>query len=155
MANAPGAKKKAGQQKLLPCYVGVTDGKDSKGVKTTHTHYVLIADRVATRLGIKGKAVKKPGSSDVVDNGVVYQTNRKKAKGTGSVEAKRYLKQCEKKITIYCKGTVRNSKGKDVPETYSVGFPSGVPLRLIKKFLESNCPNVVRYGTGSQLYQVR
>jgi hypothetical protein len=155
MANAPSAKKKAGQSKLLPCYIGVTEGKDPKGVKTTHSHYVLIAERVATRLGIKGKSIKKPGGSDVIENGIVYQTNRKKAKGTGKVEAKRFLKQYQKKIMLYCKGTVKNTKGKDVQETYSVSFPSGVPLRLIRKFLEDNCPNVVRYGTGNQLYQVR
>ncbi len=155
MASATSAKPKKGTKKLIPCYVGITDGQDAKGVKTTHTHYVLIDSKVASRIGIKGASVKKPGGSDAVEHGVVYQTNRKKAKGTGKVEAKRYLSQGKRKIKLYCKGTVKDKQNKQVQETYSVGFPLGVPLRLIKKFLQDHCPNVVRYGTGNELYQVR
>lgn len=156
MAASPSAKKKAGGgNKLIPCYIGVTDGKDSKGQKTSHTHYVEIDEEVAKRLGIKGKSIKKPGGSDRTENGIVYQTNRKKPKG-GTTEAKRALKQYKKTIILYCKGTVKNKKGKDVQESYSVGFPSGVPLRLVRKFLEDHCPNVARYQPKSgDLYQVR
>jgi hypothetical protein len=154
MASAPSAKVKKGFQKLLPCYIGITNGKDAKGKPSTTTHYVLINDRVANRLGIT-VAIKKPGGSDTLEFGVVYKKNRKRPKGGSVVEAKRFLKQYKKKITLYCKGTVKNSIGKDVQESYSLSFPSGIPLALIRVFLQKNCPNVVRYGTGTQLYQVR
>jgi hypothetical protein len=154
MASAPSAKRKKGLQKLLPCYIGITNHKDDKGKKFTSTHYVLINDRVATRLGL-ATATKKPGGSDASEFGIVYKKNRKRPKGGPLVEAKRFLKQYKKKITLYCKGTVKNSAGKDVQESYTIGFPSGVPLALIRVFLQKNCPNVIRYGTGSELYQVR
>jgi hypothetical protein len=156
MAAAPSAKTKPGQRLLLPFYCGITEGRDLKNKPYKHTHYVLIADKVAARLGIKQKSIVKPGSADAIINGVVFQKNRKKSVGDKKdVEAKRYIKQCKHKITAYCKTTVKNKLGKDVPETYSIGFPSNVPLRLIIKFFNLNAPNVVRIGTGGNLYQVR
>jgi hypothetical protein len=156
MANAPSAKVKAGQQKLLTFYVGLTESKSLQGGKATkHTHYVLIDEKKALRLGTKGKGTVKPGS-DAKVNGIIIQTGKKKSTGDKkSFEAKRYITQYSKSITAFCKGRVKNSKGKDVQETYSIGFPSNVPIRLIIEFFKKNCPNVVRIGTGGQLYQVR
>jgi hypothetical protein len=155
MASAPSAKRKKGSNKLLPCYLGVTKEKVA-GKVTSVTHYILIPERIATRLGLTA-AVKKPGPSDSMEYGVVYKLNRKKPKktGAGQVEAKRFIKQYKRKITLYCKAFVKNAQGKDVRESYTLGFPTGVPLTIIRKFLEKNCLNVVRFGTGSQLYQVR
>jgi hypothetical protein len=156
MAAAPSAKSKPGQRLLLPFYCGITEGKDLQNKPYKHTHYVLIADKVATRLGIKSKSIVKPGAADAIVNGVVFQKNRKKSTGDKKpVEAKRYLTQCKRAITAYCKSTVKNKAGKDVQETYSIGFPSNVPLRLIIKFFNINAPNVIRIGTGGNLYQVR
>jgi hypothetical protein len=156
MASAPGAKSRKGSQKMLPCYIGVTSEKDATGKKRSVTHYVLINDRVAPRLGLKG-VVKKPGGSDTVEFGIVYKLNRRKPKqkGAGSVESKRYITYYKRKITVYCKAFVKNKQGKDVRESYTLNFPSGLPLSSIRKFLQNNCKNVIRYGTGSQLYQVR
>jgi hypothetical protein len=155
MANAPSAKEKPGRQVLLPFYVGITESKDLKGQTSKHTHYVLIEKNKATRMGIKQAGTVKPGA-DAKVNGIVFQLNRKKATGDKKpYEAKRYIKQCKRSITAYCKGTVKNKKGKDVQETYSIGFPSGVPIRLIRQFFEKTAPNVVRIGTGGNLYQVR
>jgi hypothetical protein len=156
MANAPSAKSARGASKLLPFYIGISDSKPLKGGTVKHTHYVMIEAKKAARLGIKGKFIVKPGGSDVIENNVVYQKNRKKSTGNKQpVEAKRHVKQGHKPITAYCKGTVKTKAGKEVQETYSVGFPSNVPLRLIIAFFNKNCPNVERIGTGGNLYQVR
>jgi hypothetical protein len=156
MTSAPSAKVKAGQRLLLPFYCGITEGKSLKNEPYKHTHYVLIEQKVAARLGIKAKSIVKPGAADAIVNGIVFQKNRKKSTGDKkNVEAKRFLTQCKRKITVYCKSTVKNKAGKDVQETYSIGFPSNVPLRLIIKFFNINAPNVVKIGTGGNLYQVR
>jgi hypothetical protein len=81
MAAAPSAKSKPGQRLLLPFYCGITEGKDLKNQPYKHTHYVLIAEKVAARLGIKQKSIVKPGSADAIVNGVVFQKNRKKSVG--------------------------------------------------------------------------
>ena len=155
MAAAPITTAKSLKRLLKPFYIGQTTGKDLKNKPYSHTHYVLIESAVAERLGLKGKSLIKSGS-DAGADGVVFQVQRKKSVGDKKpYEAKRYLKQCKKKITLFCKGTVKNKKGKDVQETYSVGFPTNVPLRLIIKFLNKYAPNVIRIGTGGNLYQVR
>jgi hypothetical protein len=155
MAAAPITTAKSLKRLLKPFYIGQTTGKDLKNKPYSHTHYVLIEATVAERLGLKGKSLIKSGADAGVD-GVVFQVARKKSVGDKKpYEAKRYLKQCKKKITLFCKGTVKNKKGKDVQETYSVGFPTNVPLRLIIKFLNKYAPNVIRIGTGGNLYQVR
>jgi hypothetical protein len=156
MASAPSAKRKAGQRLLLPFYCGITDSKPLKGPATRHTHYVLIEEKVAERLGIKSKSIVKPGGADAIVNGIVFQKNRKKTVGDKkAVEAKRFIKQGKRTITAHCKGTVKNKAGKDVQETYSISFPSGVPLTLIIKFFNSNAPSVTRISTGGNLYMVR
>jgi hypothetical protein len=155
MAAAPITTAKSLKRILKPFYLGQTTGKDSKGKPYSHTHYVVIEATVAERLGIKGKSIIKPGGDAGID-GIVMQLQRKKSTGDKKpYEAKRYLKQCKKKITLFCKSTVKNKKGKDVQETYSVGFPTNVPIRLIIKFLNAKAPNVIRIGTGGNLYQVR
>lgn len=156
MANAPSAKAGVGQKKLLPFYVGISDHKSLTGVVTKHTHYVMIEAKKAARLGIKSKGLSKPGAADVLENNVIYQTNRKKSTGDKKdVTAKRPVKQGHKSITAYLSTTVKTKKGKEVTETYSIGFPSSVSLGLILKFFKANCPNVVRIGSGGNLYQVR
>jgi hypothetical protein len=156
MANAPEARPKKGKRKLAPFYVGITQVKSLDKKNVSHTHYVLIDERVFGRLGLQRKQVAKPGGSDVINRNVVYQLNRKKSTGDKKpVVAKRFITQSSKSITAYCKGFVKNKQGKDVPESYSIGFPSNVPLRLIIKFFKDFCFNVVRIGTGGNLYQVR
>jgi hypothetical protein len=156
MANAPSAISKAGQRRLLPFYCGVTESKPLTGAAVKHTHYVLIDEKKAFRMGIKAKSIVKPGGADSIQNGIVFQKNRKKSTGDKKpVEAKRHITQCQKSITVFCKGTVKNKKGKEVQETYSVGFPSNVPLRNIIEFFNKNAANVMRIGTGGNLYQVR
>jgi hypothetical protein len=155
MAAAPITTAKSLKKLLKPFYIGQTTGKDLKGKPYSHTHYVVIEAAVAERLGIKGKSLIKPGADAGVD-GIVMQLQRKKSTGDKKpYEAKRYLKQCKRKIIVFCKGTVKNKQGKDVQETYSIGFPTNVPLRLIIKFFNKYAPNVVRIGTGGNLYQVR
>jgi hypothetical protein len=153
MASAKIAKPGVGKQRLIPHYLGVTDGKNAKGKQVSITHYVVIDKSVGTQLGIKD-SVKKPGGSDAYEHNVVHKKNKRNPRGSALIEAKRYLKRCKRSIKLFCKGTV-TVNGKQVQETYIVGFPTGVPLRLIRKFLVEKCPNVVRYGTGTQLYQVR
>jgi hypothetical protein len=156
MANAPSAKIKKGKRKLLPFYVGVTDSKSLKNKASRHTHYVLIDERVTTQLGIKGTGIVKPGGSDGIKDGVVFQKNHKKSTGDKKpFVAKRYLTQCQKSITAYCKNYVKNKAGVEVQESYSIGFPSNVPLNFIIKFFKEKAPNVVKIGTGGNLYQVR
>jgi hypothetical protein len=156
MTSAPSAKPGVGKKNLLPFYVGLTEGKNLKNKPYKHTHYVLIDERVATRLGIKGKGSSKPGAADTLSGGVIFQNNRKKAKGGKTdITAKRYITQCTKSITVYCKASVINSQKKLVPESYSIGFASSVPLRLIIKFFKDKAPSVLRIGTGGNMYQVR
>jgi hypothetical protein len=156
MANNPIAKPKRGKRELNPYYCGITEGKDLKGTAYRHTHYVLIEKLTAKQLGIKADFILKFGGTDSNNRGVITQSNRKPSKKGGKlVTAKRYITQCSKSITAYCKGVVKNSKGKDVSETYSIGFPSNVPLRLIIKFFKTNCLNVIRIGTGGNFYQIR
>jgi hypothetical protein len=156
MANAPSAKVKKGKRKLLPFYVGITEGKTLKNKPYKHTHYVLIDERVTPRLGIKSQSKVKPGNTDQINDGVVFQKNRRKSVGDKKpYTAKRAVKQCQKSITAYCKSFVKNKQGEDVPETYSIGFASNIPLRLIIKFFKDNAPSVVRIGTGGNQYQVR
>lgn len=156
MANAPSAKSGAGKSKLLPFYVGISTGKTLAGVETKHTHYVLIEAKKAARLGIKAKSIVKPGGADIIENNVVYQKNRKKSTGDKQpVEAKRVVTRGSKSITAHCKSKVKTKAGKEVAETYSVGFPSNVPLRLIINFFNKQCPNVERINTGGNFYQVR
>ena len=76
MTSAPSAKPGVGKKNLLPFYVGLTEGKDLKNKPSKHTHYVLIDERVATRLGIKGKGSSKPGAADTLSGGVIFQNNR-------------------------------------------------------------------------------
>jgi hypothetical protein len=156
MANAPSAKIKKGKRKLLPFYVGVTDSKSLSGKASRHTHYVLIDQRVSTQLGIKGLGIVKPGGSDGILDGVVFQKNRKKSVGDKKpVIAKRYLTQCQKSITVLCKNFVKNKAGVLVQESYSIGFASNIPLSFIIKFFREKAPNVSRISTGGNLYQVR
>jgi hypothetical protein len=156
MATAPSAKRGLGKRNLLPFYCGLTEGKDLKNKPYKHTHYVLIDERVATRFGITVKGSSKPGAADTLAKGVVFQNNRKKTKGDKKdITAKRYLTQCSKSIKVECKASVLNAQKKLVPESYSIGFPSNVPLRLIIKFFKDKAPNVVRIGTGGNLYSVR
>jgi hypothetical protein len=156
MANAPSAKPKKGKRKLSPFYVGITQNKSLTNKITSHTHYVLIDERVVPQLGLKRKEVAKPGGSDVINKGIVYQLNRKKTTGDKkAVTAKRFIIQSSKPITAYCKNYVRDKNGKEVQESYSIGFPSNVPLRLIIKFFKDFCFNVTSIGTGGNRYQVR
>jgi hypothetical protein len=156
MANAPSAKVKKGKQKLLPFYVGITKGKTLANKDYQHTHYVLIDERVTPRLGIKNQSKVKPGNADQINDGVVFQKNHKKGVGDKKpYTAKRVVSQCQKSITAYCRSFVTNKQGKQVPETYSIGFASSIPLRLIIKFFQDNAPNVIRIGTGGNQYQVR
>jgi hypothetical protein len=156
MANAPSAKSAAGGSKLLPFYIGISTSNALVGKPVKHTHYVLIEAKKAARLGIKAKSIVKPGGQDLIENNIVYQTNRKKSVGDKKpVEAKRVVKQYGRSITAYCKSKVKNKAGKEVAETYSIGFPSGVPLRLIIEFFNKQCPNVERINTGGNFYQVR
>lgn len=156
MANAPSAKVKKGKRKLLPFYVGVTDSKSLKNKASRHTHYVLIDQRVATQLGIKPNQIVKPGGSDGIQDGIVFQKNHKKSTGDKkNFIMKRYLTQYQKSITAYCKNFVLTKAGKEVQESYSIGFPSSVPLSFIIKFFKIHAPNVVKIGTGNNLYQVR
>ena len=155
MASAQVAKRKVGSRNLLPFYVGITEGKDLKGVPYKHTHYVLIDAVVATQLGIKAKGLSKPGAADLLVKGQILQTNRKKAKGDKQpVTARRYITQSSKPILAECKQLIVNSKQKRVQESYSIGFPSNVPLRLIIKFFKTYCPNVQRISTGGNFYQI-
>ncbi|NJR31623.1 MAG: hypothetical protein HC778_00530 [Chamaesiphon sp. CSU_1_12] len=156
MTAAPSAKPKVGTRNLLPFYVGITRGRNLKGVAYAHTHYVLIDQKVATQLGIKAKGSSKPGATDTLLRGIVYQNNRKKTKGDKkNVVAKRYITQSKKSITVTCKQLVLNSKQKLVSETYTIGFASSIPLRLILEFFKKNAPNVIKIGTGGKSYQIR
>ena len=156
MTSAPSAKPGVGKKNLLPFYVGLTEGKDLKNKPYKHTHYVLIDERVATRLGIKGKGSSKPGAADTLSKGVIFQNNRKQTKGDKKdITAKRHITQCTKSITVYTKILILNSKGKYVHESYSIGFASSIPLRTIIKFFKDKAPNVLRLGTGGKMYQVR
>jgi hypothetical protein len=156
MANAPSAKPKKGKRKLSPFYVGLTEGKDLKNRLYKHTHYVLIDERVVPQLGLKRKELLKPGSTDFSRKGVVFQSNHKKSKGDKKTfTMKRFITQSSKPITAYCKAYVKDKKGNDVQESYSIGFPSNVPLRLIIKFFKDFCFNVTSIGTGGNRYQVR
>jgi hypothetical protein len=156
MASSPSAKRVVGSRNLLPFYVGITEGKDLKGTAYKHTHYVLIDEAVATRLGIRAKGISKPGAADLLIKGQILQTNRKKAKGDKKpITARRYITQSSKTIIVECKELVINSKRQRVQESYSIGFPSNVPLRLIIKFFATNCPNVQRISTGGNYYQVK
>ena len=155
MAAAPITQAKGRKVSLRPFFIGLTKGKDLKGKDYTHTHYVLIESLVAEQLGIKKKSIIKPGADAGVD-GIVFQVARKKSRGDKKpYEAKRNLQRGKKEITVFCKGTVKNKQGKDVQETYTIGFPRSVPLRLIRGFFAKEAPNVVRIGTGGNLYQVR
>jgi len=154
MAASSSGKAGAGLHKLLPFFVGITKHKPLKGAETQTTHYVAIEQKVASRLGTKSKGTAKTnGGADVLENNIVYQTNRKGKKGNHT--AKRVVGRCGKPITAYLNTTVKQKNGKEVPESYTIGFPSGVPLGLIIKFFRDNCPNVVRIGTGGNMYQVR
>ena len=156
MASAPSAKVKKGSRKLLPFYVGITEQKALDNKTYRHTHYVLINETVATRLGIKGKSKVKPGGTDTISDGLVFQKNHKKGVGNKKVyTTKRIVKQCQKSITVYCKGFVKNNKGKEVPESYSIGFATNIPLRTIIKFFFDIAPSVIKIGTGGNQYQVR
>lgn len=156
MTAASSAKPGVGKRNLLPFYVGITRGKNLKGVAYAHTHYVLIDQKVADRLGIKAKGSSKPGATDTLLRGFIYQNNRKKTKGDKeNIVSKRYITQNSKPITVTCKELVLNSKQKLVSETYTIGFPSSVPLRLIIQFFNKNAPKVIRIGTGGKSYQVR
>lgn len=156
MANALNAKIKKGKQKLLPFYVGVTDSKSLKNKASRHTHYVLIDQRVATQLGMKSLGIVKPGNSDSLIDGVVFQKNRKKTVGDKkAVTAKRFITQCQKSIKVICNKFVKNKAGEEVPESYSIGFPSNVPLSFIIKFFKDKAPNVIKISTGGNSYQIR
>jgi hypothetical protein len=140
----------------LPFYVGITEGKTLKNKAYKHTHYVLIESKVATRLGIKNQSKVKPGNADTINDGVVFQKNRKKSVGNKKVyTAKRVVKQRQKSITVHCKAFVKNTKGEEVPESYSIGFATSIPIRTIVKFFFDNAPSVIKIGTGGNQYQVR
>jgi hypothetical protein len=153
MTAAASGKAGIGNRKLMPFYVGISEHKSLANVVSKHTHYVMIEQKVAVRLGLKQKGSSKPGGSDVLEANLVHQTNRKGKKGTHT--AKRVISQGKRKITAHLDTTVKNKAGKEVTETYSMGFPSGVPLRLIIKFFKDNCPRVARINSSGNMYQVR
>jgi hypothetical protein len=156
MTSAISAKVKKGGRKLSAFYIGRTESKSLANKITKHTHYVLIDAKVAPQLGLKLKETVKPGGLDFARRGVVFQSDRKKTTGDKQpYQAKRFIKQSSKSITAYCKAYVKNKAGKDVQESYSIGFPSNVPLRLILKFFKDFCFNVTSIGTGNNRYQVR
>jgi hypothetical protein len=156
MAAALSAKPKKGKRQLSPFYIGTTQSKSLTNKIVSHTHYVLIDGKVVTQLGLKLKQTAKPGGLDFIRNGLVFQSNRKKTTGDKRpMVAKRFVQQSSKPITAYCKTYVKDRNGKEVQESYSIGFPSNVPLRLIIKFFKDFCFNVTSIGTGSNRYQVR
>jgi hypothetical protein len=156
MASAPSAKPKKGTRTLSPFYIGISTSKSLANEQTKHIHYVLIESKVVPQLGLKLKQTVRPGGLDFVRNGVVFEANHKK--GTGNKQpypAKRFIKQSSKPITAYCKGYIKNKKGKEVQESYTIGFPSNVPLGLIIRFFKDFCFNVTSIGTGNNRYTVR
>jgi translation initiation factor IF-2 len=154
MARDPALKVKPGEGKLLPFFIGTTEGKTKKGKVVNRVHYVLIQSAVATKLGMTKKAIIRQGTDSTVDAVVFRNTTRKTATKTTKGQTKRYLQRGSKPIELYLNNKVKTKSGDTAWESYIVGFPSGVPLRLIIKFLRDNCPKVVRMNTGSNFYGV-
>jgi hypothetical protein len=155
MARDPALKVKVGESKLQPYFIGTTQGKNKKGKVVNHVHYVLIQPAVATKIGMTKKSILRSGTDSTVD-GVVFR-NATKTTGTKTTtgQTKRYLQRGSKPIELYLNNRVKTKSGDTTWESYIVGFSSGVPLRVILKFIRDNCSKVVRINTGSNFYGVR
>lgn len=155
MARDPALKVKPGDGKLLPFFIGTTKSKNKKGKEVNHVHYVLIQAAVATKLGISKKSIIRPGTDSTIDAVVFRNTTRKTGTKTTTGQAKRYLQRGARTIELYLNNRVKTKDGDLAWESYNVGFPSGVPLTLVLKFIRDNCSKVVRFNTGSNFYGVR
>jgi translation initiation factor IF-2 len=155
MARDPALKVRPGEGKLLPFFIGTTQGKNKRGKVVNHVHYVLIQSAVATKLGISKKAIIRNGSDSTVDAVVFRNSTRKVGTQTKTGQAKRYLQRGSKPIELYLANQVKTPSGDKAWESYVVGFPSGVPLTVILKFVRDNCSKVIRINTGSNFYGVR
>jgi hypothetical protein len=156
MAKDPKIKIGVGDRRLQPYFIGTTDGKNAKNVAVKHTHYVLIETWKAAKLGISKKAILREGLDSTVDGVVFRNTNRKTTQTNKKGKAKRHIERGGRAIEMYLNNRVKSKDGlKESWETYTVGFPSGVPLRVILKFIRDNCSKVVRINTGSNFYGVR
>jgi hypothetical protein len=152
------ALKRSGEAILLrPYFIGITEGK-YKGKPVKHVHYVMIKSNVAVKIGLTKKYLLRDGSDSVVD-GVVFRNvnKRKNSKSkTGVTTAKRGLHQYSKSITVILDKIVKSKDGLTTDfESYDIGFPSSVPLRMIIKFFRDNCPKVMRIKTKGNMYGVR
>jgi hypothetical protein len=155
MARDPALKVKPGDGKLLPYFIGTTKSKNKKGKAVNRVHYVLISFAVATKLGISKKSIIRQGSDSTIDAVVFRNATRKIGTKTTTGQAKRYLQRGGKSIELYLNNQVKTRSGDTAWESYIVGFPSGVPLTVILKFVRDNCSKVVRFNTGSNFYGVR
>ncbi len=155
MARDPNLKVKPGESRLAPFFIGTTKSKNKKGKTVEHVHYVLINPGVATKLGISKKLILRSGTDSTIDGVVLRNTTRKTGTKTTTGEAKRYLQRGAKTIELYLNNRIKLKNGDYAWESYNVGFPSGVPLTLILKFIRDNCSKVVRFNTGSNFYGVR
>jgi hypothetical protein len=157
MAAAAEARIKPGQEYYYPYYVGTSVHKPLTGGTVRHTHYVLIRKKVAARMGMRVAVFVK--GSDTNRDGVVF--NRERKAGTNAIDktkkvlSKRYIERGGGKvITAYCDKMVRNKAGKLVQESYSIGFPSGVSMDMIRAFFIKNTKNVVKIKAKGSFYAV-
>lgn len=140
---------------LSPYYLGAQTAT-KKGGKLS-SHYVMISPLVAPRLGIKGKATRKP--TDKLLGGAIFDTNRTYSKGEGAgkgkTNAKRFIEQGSKPVDLYTGNYVKNAKGKDVKEFYTVGFPSSLTMVNIIFFVNKQMPLVKYMKHGGRTYVSR
>jgi hypothetical protein len=155
MARDPALKVKVGDSKLQPYFIGTTQSKNKQGKLLNHVHYVLIQPAVATKIGMTKKSILRQGTDSTVDGVVFRNSTRKVGAKTTNGQAKRYLQRGSKSIELYLNNRVKMKNGDTTWESYIVGFSSGVPLRVILKFIRDNCSKVVRINTGSNFYGVR
>jgi hypothetical protein len=151
------AKKilKGSQGLLSPFYLGAR--RPTKQGGKLHSHYVLINPLIAPRLGIKARSTHKP--TDEIVAGAVFDTKRKYGKGTEkgkfTTTAKRFITQGEKSVELFTGNYVKNSKGKDVQESYQVGFPSSLTMVDIIFFVNKQMPLVKFLRHGGRTYTSR
>jgi hypothetical protein len=156
MAVAKEARVKQGE-KYYPYYVGTSTHRPLEGGLVRHTHYVLIREAVAKRLGMRVAALVK--GTDTNRDGVVFNRERKAGSNakdkTKKVLAKRYIERGGGKIiTVYCDKMVQNKAGKYVQESYQIGFPSGVSIDMIRTFFVKTTKNVVKIKAKGSAYPV-
>jgi hypothetical protein len=156
MASDPQAKKSGEAILLRPYFIGTTDGKQ-KGKTVQHVHYVMIKSDVAKKIGLAKTHIIRNGSDSIVDGIVFRNLNKKKnsKSKTGVTTAKRGLHQYSKPITVVLDKIIKNKDGTTDFESYTIGFGSSIPLRMIIKFFRDNCPKVMRIKTKGNIYGVR